>query len=274
MIRRRGSGAALAVALFIVPTFALAETKQECAASYVAGQVARKDGRLREARTKFAVCASAVCPAALQKDCKPWGAQLDKDVPTLAVAVIDDAGADVSGAAITVDASALPPTGALALDPGEHVVRVEASGMKPTEERVTLAVGERRQLTVRVSPTTPAIAKAAPARGAPVATIVLASIGVVGLGVFAGLGTAGNSKVASLDALACKPHCPEADVSAAKSLYLGADVALGIGLASIAGAVVTLIVHLASSPPPPAPATVGFSRVLTVPGGGGLAFRF
>jgi hypothetical protein len=263
-------GPAVVLAVALAPASAAAESKQECAASYVAGQVARKEGRLRDARAKFAVCASAACPAALQRDCKPWSGQLDGEIPTLAVTVVDATGGELSTAAVTIDDTALPAAGAVALDPGDHVVRVEASKLKPSEQRVTLAVGERRQLRVRLGAAEP-VAAAPDRRATPIAPIVLGAIGAVGLGVFAGLGATGNAKRSDLDALGCKPHCQPSDVSAAKSLYLGADIALGVGLASIAGGAVALIVHVTASSSAPPDSSVGF---VATPGGGGLGVRF
>jgi hypothetical protein len=261
---------ALALALAFAPGSAAAETKQECAAAYVAGQVARKEGRLRDARAKFAVCATSTCPATLQRDCGPWSAQLNQDIPTLAVTVTDAADHELPTARVSVDGAALPASGVVALDPGEHVVRAEASDVKPSEQCITLVVGERRQLSVRLGPALGPVVASSP-RGTPVAPIVLGTLGLVGIGVFAGLGSAGNAKKSSLDAIACKPHCSSSDVSAVKSLYVGADVALGVGLAAIAAAGVALIVHFTSPSTAPSESKVG---IVATPGGAGLGVRF
>jgi hypothetical protein len=253
----------LGVAVAFSPRNAAAQSKKECVDSYVAGQVARKEGRLKDARARFAECSASACPAALQRDCKPWSEQVEKDTPTLAVSV------DVPGASVTVDGT--PLSGSARLDPGEHVVRVEASGRKPTERRITLKAGEgQRKITIELEPL-PVPAPVAPSRPVPVAPIVLGAAGLVGLGVFAGLGTVGNARKASLDARGCKPDCPTADVDAARKMYLGADIALGAGLAGIAAAGIALIVHLVTPPSPTSTTTAIFSPAL---GGGSFTIRF
>ncbi len=262
------AGAALALALVVVPGAAAAQSKQACADAYVAGQVARKEGLLREARARFEVCASASCPAALQRDCGPWRGQLDREIPTLDVTVTDAAGAPVPGAAVTVDGA--PLAASSTFDPGEHAVHVEAPGLAPIDQRVTLAAGERgRQITVRLGGSAGGGTASAggAARPVPIGPIVLGAAGVVALGVFAGLGVAGNAKKSSLDALGCKPDCSPSAVSAARSLYLGADVALGLGLGALVTAGVLLIVHF--NGPAPAAGATGF-----VPSRGALTVQF
>ncbi len=260
--------AVFVIALGLAPARAGAQSKQECADAYIAGQVARKEGHLRDARARFEVCAAASCPAVLQSDCKPWLGQLELDVPTLTVTVTNEAGTVVAGAAVTVDGAPIPAGGASALDPGEHVVRVEASGMPPDERRVTLAAGEGNQtITVRLSPQAKPVTDGG--RRVPVAPILLGASGVVALGLFAGLGAVGNGKRAALDALGCKPDCSSADVSTGRSLYLGADVSLGVGLAALVAAGVALAVQLGAPAPTTKALTFSPSR-----GGGALTFHF
>ncbi len=264
------AGVVLALGLAAAP--AGAQTKQACADAYIAGQVARKEGRLRDARARFEVCAAAACPAALQGDCKPWLAQLDKDIPRLAVAVTDEAGAAIDGATVTVDGAPLAAPGPAALDPGDHVVHVEAPGRTPSEQHVTLAAGEgSHPITVRLSRAgaPPPAPVPAASRPVPVAPIVLGVAGLAAIGAFAGLGVAGNAKKADLDALGCKPNCSPSAVSTARSLYLGADISLGVGLAAIVAAGIVLGVELAA--PAPAAAAVSFAPA---PGGGAVVFHF
>jgi hypothetical protein len=263
------AGAIVALVLGLLPARSFAQSKQACADAYMAGQVARKDGHLRDARTQFTLCADDACPAALQRDCKPWLEQIEHDIPTLAVAVTDAAGAALPGATVSVDGTAARASGASALDPGAHVVRVEAPGMAAREERIEIAAGERRSMTLQLS-RVPSAPPAPPARrSVPIAPIVVAASGLVALGVFAGVGAAGNAKKSNLDQLACKPNCSPSDVSAGRSLYLGADVALGIGLAAVVAGAVWLGVKLGA--PAPAAEVVSFSPSR---GAGALTFHF
>ena len=267
---RYRSIALVLIASTTLPAVASAQSKQQCADAYVEAQVARKEGRLRDARARAEVCSKPTCPAALKKDCGPWLAQAQKDIPTLRVWVEPDPdGRDVAGARITVDGA--PHEGSAEVDPGEHLIRVEAPAMKPFEQRITLNAGEgRRDVPVRLerdaAPASPATRKV------PVAPIVLGALGLVGLGVFAGMGLAGNAKKADLDAASCKPNCSADDVGAIKTLYIGADVTLGVGLASIVAAGISLAVELAS--PSPASPTEPRASFTPARGGGAFTFRF
>ena len=251
-----------------------AQSKKECADAYLAGQVARSDGHLRDARVQFERCAAASCPAALVKDCKPWLEQADRDIPKLAVTVTDDAGTPVPSARVTVDGTALPASGELPVDPGEHVVRAEASGLTPREQRVKVAAADgRRAVSLRLArdvtaPVPGPVAERA-SRPVPVGPIVVAASGLVAIGVFAGLGAAGSAKKANLDTLGCKPNCSSSDVSAGRSLYLGADIALGVGLAAVVAGAVWLGVKLGA--PAPAAEAVTFSPSR---GAGMMTFHF
>jgi hypothetical protein len=253
------------VLLAALPAEARAQSKKECADAYVAGQVARKEGRLREARAKIEVCADAACPATLQRDCKPWLAEIDRDTPRLDVQVKAEDGGPVEGASVTVDLD--PLSGPTAFDPGNHVVKVEAKGMTTSERRVTLRAGEgTRTLEVRLARVQKLPEPARP-RPVPVGGIVLTAIGGAALAVFAGLGVAGNAKKAALDAAHCAPHCSPSDVGTVRSLYVGADVSLGLGLGSLVTAAVLYAVHFTASPA----ASVILSPAT---GGGAFAIRF
>jgi hypothetical protein len=264
--------AALLVTLTVglLPARAFAQSKQACADAYMAGQVARKAGHLRDARVQFVVCAAAGCPEALHRDCKPWLEQIDRDIPTLAVTVTDAGGAALSGAAVTIDGVALTASGASPVDPGGHVVRAEATGMAPRELRVEIAAGERRSMTLALSRVVAPAAPTPARRPVPVGPIVVAASGVVAIGIFAGLGAAGSAKKNNLDQMGCKPNCSTSDVSAGRSLYLGADIALGVGLAAVVAGAIWLGVKLGA--PPPAAETVSLSS--SSPGAGALTFRF
>jgi hypothetical protein len=252
-------------------------TKQACAQAYVDAQVARKEGRLRDARSKLQACGDPACPAALRRDCTRWLPEVEATLPSLAVRVVDADGASVPSAQVTVDGQ--PFTGPAAVDPGERVVVVQAPGMLEAQTRVELAAGDgRRDVVVRLERPKPAVgapptaaepAAATPARGVPVAPVVLGAIGLVGLGAFAVLGSLGNGKKADLDASHCKPSCSADDVGTIKTMYVGADVSLGVGAASLLGAAIALTIELTkgtSSTPPAA--------FVLRPGGGAFAAHF
>lgn len=268
----RSAAIAIVLASLASASHASAQTKQDCADAYVSAQVDRKEGRLLEARKKFETCNASACPAALRRDCGPWMAQIDKDIPTLEISVEGDAG-PIAGARVTVDGAAFDAAGPV--DPGDRVVRAEAAGMKPGEQRLTLAAGEgRRKIVIKLERDVAAPREASPSK-VPIGPVVLGGVGLVGLGVFIGLGAAGNAQKARLDELGCKPNCSQSSVGSIRSLYIGADVALGVGLASLVAAGVLLGLHLAA----PKQATAVASRIGLVPmtvssSPFGLAWRF
>jgi hypothetical protein len=242
--------AALAVAL--APSAAAAQSKQACVDAYTQGQLARKSGKLKDARAKFQACAAASCPATLRRDCVPWSDEVEKDLGALTIRVVDAGGQPIDAAHVTLDGDAVKDPGERArVDPGDHLVRAEADGFVAGETRLTLAARGEREVVVkltRVGPATPPPPVEAPSRPIPTLSIVLATAGLVGVGTFAALGAIGNGKKTDLEAQFCKPNCPQSSVDAIKTDYIGADVALAAGGASLAVAAVLFFTRPAAQP--------------------------
>ncbi len=278
--RAFGVGAAFFVCFGATST-AFAQSKQECAEAYTVAQVSRRDNKLKDAREKLVVCSNAACPAALRKDCVPWLAEVDAALPTLAVKAVDETGRVVEDANVTVDGKGVARLGDFAatrVDPGDHLVQVEAPGMKSAEEHATLAAGTpRRELVVHLHRAggpvaAPPVAPPAEAsRPIPVASFALAGVGVAGVVTFAVLGAIGSGKKGELDKSGCKPNCKPSDVGAIKTDYIAADVALGVGGAALVGA---LIVFLARPSAEPAKPDESAWTLAPRPGGASLVVRF
>jgi hypothetical protein len=249
---------AIAASLFVA-TPAFAQSKQECAEAYTQAQVARKESRLKEAKDKLTLCANASCPAALRKDCTPWLAEVEADLPTVTVKPVDETGRVVDGARISVDGTSVTRDGDVAtlrLDPGEHVVRIEADGKKAAEQKITVAKGApRRELTLKLDaegrvatePTSPPKAEGA-SRPVPALVWVFGGIGVAGVATFAVLGSIGKGKKGDLDTRMCKPHCDPGTVSAIKTDYNAADVALAVGGVAMAAGLVVFLTRPEAKP--------------------------
>jgi hypothetical protein len=163
-------------------------------------------------------------------------------------AVKDARGADVTAAKVFDGDRLLAERldgKAVEVDPGEHRFRVELEGEPPRTETVLLREGERlRRVTFgtgeRIVVGRPV--EPAPTGMPPPAFFILGTVGVAGLGLFAGLGTAGLAQRSELEELGCKPSCPADEVDAMRRLLLGADVSLGLGLASLVAAGVVFLV--------------------------------
>ncbi len=147
-----------------------------------------------------------------------------------------DAGKSASSIRVSIDgAPAEQASGAIELEPGEHLLRAETSDGRSVEKRVTLKEGQRdEKITLdvpaaeRPAPAEPPPAPApAPSRISP-AVWVLGGVAVVGLGGFVGFGLSGKSQESDLDA--CKPDCTRDDVDAMRRSYLFADISLGVAL--------------------------------------------
>jgi hypothetical protein len=246
----RRSGIAIA-ALALVASHASAQnapTKQECADAYTQAQVLRAKDKLVLAKKQVDVCNDPACPQALRKDCTTWLVELQQSVPVLAVDVVNESGGVVPSAHVTVDGSAVASGQSLTLDPGTHTIAAEAPSMESASETLELAKGEKRHATLTLKARATDKPEVPASRPFPVAAVIVATVGVAFMGGFIGFGLAGNGKRSDLDASGCKPNCAQTDVDTIKTDYIIADVALGVGLATLAVATVLFIVSATSSP--------------------------
>jgi hypothetical protein len=110
-----------------------------------------------------------------------------------------------AGAQVKVDRDPLPP-GSLgipeAVNPGDHTIVTSAPGRAPHPVNVTIAEGERSEVTVEPGPALPSAE--APTRGGvgsgpSIPFYTALGVGVVGLAVGIGTGVAGQSKHAALE---------------------------------------------------------------------------
>jgi len=147
------------------------------------------------------------------------------------------------------------------------------------EQRAVMRVGEKNRILTAVvmplplsastavapPPSTPAEAEVPSSHAPlPVVSIALASVAVVAGASFAYFGLSGTSDVSHLRAT-CAPDCAQSDVDSARTKLIVSDVALGVGLVSLAGAA-WFYFHRAPAAPPPQAAIQ--ADVAPRPGGG------
>jgi hypothetical protein len=141
----------------------------------------------------------------------------------------------------------------LAVDPGEHRIRVEAEGYAPWEKTVVVKASER--ITVEVPPLVPADVRhtTGGSNALYVAGILTAGSGVAAIGIGAILGIAAARDVSSAesDASLCGPSrlcTPEgrALVDAADTKAIGSTIAFTAGALAVATGLVLLIADGAS----------------------------
>jgi len=267
-----------------------------CIRSAEDGQAARDERRLLRARDLFTQCSSRDCPSLVRHDCAGWLDEVAGAIPSIVLVARDASGRDRTDAHVTIDGGVQQPTlagDAVELDPGLHLVRVEIEGSEPVDQQIVLSTGEKNRVvnvTSALAPpaksaaSSPSIAVEAPPeqgtsvaiespsgrRRVPFATYLLGGVGVAALGAFGYFGIRGMSDADHLRQT-CAPDCPHSDVDAVHTKLVAADVALGVGVVSLAAASVLVVRALAAHgqsasrrPPPSALGVAGSCGAVVV----------
>src|SRR5260221_6788524 len=240
-----------------------------CLGANTTAQSLRRDGKLGAARAELAACVDSSCPALVRDDCNQRLDELERAQPTIVFEVRDDEGHDVSEVTVEIDGRPFAPRlagSALAADPGEHSFTFELKGRPKVTRKFVLREGEKgRHEQILFGTTALAVAAGVSSPGSPradaaplgaqrVASLVTLGVGVVGIG--AGVAFAVQAKAKSNDADA---YCPGTVCANDAALRMNHDartagnlatVALAVGAAGIAGAVV-LWLTAKSSPSSP-----------------------
>ncbi len=230
-----------------------AEEEQACVTAYDESQRARRSGQLLRTRELLLSCAQESCPAPIVKACTRWLADVTASIPTLVVGAKDAEGRDSIDVRVfdgqVVLADRLDGR-AVMLDPGAHELRFVFPNGSVVVERVLVRESEKnRVVTAQLPGPKKALARKQPRAvqngtrgdhqettpGPPVVTIVLGAVGAVALASFGYFGIGAQREADHLDAT-CAPNCPRSDTDAIKNKALIADISLGVGLASFAGA--------------------------------------
>ena len=228
---------------------ACADEVDVCISAAEQSQEQRRDAHLRAARARLVLCSRDACPRAIQKDCKRWLGEVEAAMPTIVIHPVDASGGDIVGARALVDGVRLEGAvdgRAVALDPGEHLLRVEA-GASSVEQRIVIREGERDRLLPLRFP-----ADIVP-RPSPVPAGVWVLGGASAAAITAGalLWAVGRSEHGTLYATCGVTHdCAESAVDSARTKLVAGDIVFGAGLAAI-GAAVWWGITTASAPRPP-----------------------
>jgi hypothetical protein len=189
---------ALLAAALTVPKSAVATesamTKAQCIAASESGQDLRRTGKLRDARTEFAVCLDPSCPGPIREDCAQHMDEIVKAMPSVVFEVTDSAGNDVPGLAITMDGRPFASSGgipgaAVDVDPGDHTVSVDAAGFRKMEKRLVAVEGRKRRRLVVImdrADGAPVARTASPTVDAPTRSFRPPTLAWVAFGVGAG----------------------------------------------------------------------------------------
>jgi hypothetical protein len=243
----------LALTLALSPAAQAADdAKRACVEASSSGQIKRDEGKLIEAREQFALCVRDKCPSVVRTSCDQWLHEVEEQIPSIVVRVSDAAGEDLPDARASVDGTAITLDGKpLSLDPGRHVVVVEIPNDQHLEKKLLLAAGERARLVELSVPAgdsgpAPGIAPAAShsasstradkSSGVPTGAWLLGGLGVIGLGSFTFFALRASSDLHTLQNT-CSPACTQAQTHPGRQSALIADISLGVGVLSLAGAV-------------------------------------
>jgi len=250
----------------MVPREAHAQNTERCVAAAEQAQNLRDQRKLHAARDQLLACVQLDCPTVVTRDCQKWLGEVDDMMPSIAVAAHGGHGAEYVDVRVYVDgvkvADALDGK-AIPVDPGLRALRFEREGSAPVEMRVLLREGERhRPIDVTfldaaanggastpsgpVPPPSGEGSRSAEAKSPPVAGFILAGTAVVAFGSFAYFAIRTHSDVSSLQTH-CAPACSSADVDPVRREALAADISLGVGLLSAAGAVWLFVRHARDS---------------------------
>jgi hypothetical protein len=250
--RAFGAGSTLAVLLGGTTGEGLAQQEDtSCFVAPVEAQQLQRSGHLRAAWAQFSRCAASSCPREIAHECARWAQEVAQSQPSIVIGARDAQGHDLDDASVSIDDAPAVGAGATAmpLDPGLHVLVFHRAGSADVVERIVLREGEkdREVLAVMAVPrralalTTAApgangvAAKDEPARGSVLAWVFTA-IGGVGLAGFATLGGIAVD-LRGKDHCDAQPGCSPSSAAQVRSMYLAADVSLGISAAAVVAAV-------------------------------------
>jgi hypothetical protein len=253
-------GALLALALVLASAEARAQTKAQCADSYVEAQRLRRLGKLHDSRERLRVCMAEACPEFERVDCGKWLGEIDASMPSAVFRVVDGS-ANVQNARIEVDGAPVANRvdgRAVEVDPGAHGVRVVLPDGAEKSEQFVVVEGEKNHLVDlrfdRGRPPEKRDARPpemASERPVPFLVYPLAGLGIAALGTFTGFAIASSSERSAL-ADRCAPVCEASDVSGVRTLQIVADVSLVVAAVSLAAAGVVYLTRPTRPVPLPA----------------------
>jgi hypothetical protein len=210
------------------PSLGLAQDDRVCFESAAEGQKLERAGKLLEARTSFVACAQKSCPTEVVSHCEEWLSTVSGAIPSVVLVGRDAQGRDVTDAAATIDGVAVKDAfsgSAVSLDPGPHRLHFVRAGSPPVDLTLVARVHEKeRRLNVEFGEIHAPV---------PAAAWVLGGVGVVGVGLFTAFGIYG---VSQRETLGCNVDCSPDSYASVRREFVTADVSLGVGLLSLAGA--------------------------------------
>lgn len=238
--------------------------KLMCSQSFELAQRLRNDSRYLEANQELLKCSNPSCGDALFQECSKLYAEVQTAIPSVIFQARDSTSdRDLIDVTVTLDGRVLAEQldgKPVLVDPGNHTFTFSAPNAPPVQKDIVIRAGEKlRQVVVDLDldsknePAVPSDSKPTPvpahqpshesrSRHVPAASYVLGTVGVIGLGTFVALRVVGAGDYHSLETN-CSPNCAQSQVDGVKQKYLFSNVALGVGAAALAAAIVVYAVQ-------------------------------
>jgi hypothetical protein len=217
------------LSLFVcAPARAAEPSTTECLAASDASLKAGNEHKLRAERQQLLICASSSCPGEIRKECARRVEEVNSSIPTLVFQAKDPTGADLSDVKVTMDGDVLADHldgSALVVDPGQHTFTFQTPGQPTVEKQLVVREGEKeRSEAIQFgTPTGDDVNHPTETAGSggkktqKIIAVVVAGVGVAGLGVGGAFGIMAISKKNHAQDLCSTPQCNDAAGSQAWS---------------------------------------------------------
>jgi hypothetical protein len=227
------------------PSDAAKSANELCSAAYERTQTEKLAGHYVAASAAALECSQLQCNSAIVQECVRFYGALEAETPTLVFSARKAEGGELTDVRVEMDGKVVSQqiTGRpFATDPGPHnfVFVHPKRGLLRLSE--TARVGDKARVievtfadpNAKPKPGEPGGAPA-PRGGVPAMTYVLGGLGAVALGSFVYFRVTGVSDYNALND-ECSPACDPARADPIRDKFTYSYVALGVGIASFAGA--------------------------------------
>jgi hypothetical protein len=196
------------------PASAADPTTADCLAASESSLQLGNQHKLRAERSQLLVCAAAMCPADIRKECEGRVAEVNAQMPTVVFSARDATG-DLTEVRVTMDGALLAARldgAAISVDPGEHTFTFQAAGQPVLQRKLVIIEGQKdRRELIQIGPE--AVAPQATSLRSPESTpaaprdeglgtqrilaIVAGGVGVAGIGLGTAFGILAISRKSS-----------------------------------------------------------------------------
>ncbi len=221
--------------------------REACLTAHEEGQLLRLRGQYEAARDQLAACASWTCPKVISQDCTALLADLEAVRPTIVLRVSAPDGSPITDVRVLADdrlVTARADGRPVQIDRGTHALWFEAPGYQPREHVLVVRDGEKNEVvSVQLDPLGASPEGARDARQTEAVPVdaqhtqrkrellayALGGSAVAVLMTGVGLGVSGRRNLDRLEHRCADEPCERDQTDRGRRLYIGADIAFGVG---------------------------------------------